>query len=601
MIRFECQHEFAFPPEAVWSCVSKTDWLNRSLGLPPVKYTIEPQPEGGSSIMAEAKYPFGNMRWREFPFEWLEPEFYRVRRVFEAGPFRETRMGMDLHSLPERRTRVLSYVDIAPRGFIGNALAKLFLGPKMKRDMAQILAQAEEYLRGKVPVVFPRMPTQPVNEMALRTGLEKLAGSQPHELIEKLEAFLRHSPDVEMTHIRSFAVARQWNQDPWSVLSLFLHATRCGLLNLRWEVLCPNCRSSRETPAESLAQVKRTSHCDVCQIEYDAEFDKSVELKFAVNRAIRPCEDQTFCLAGPGGKPHIVCQVWLEPGEDRRARLPGLTRPLRLRSMQVKEPLAWPPPEAVSNGTTFSISSPAAGFVVKKDKEKDKGVPPGGARLNNPNSFPILLSWQQTEWSADILTAARATNWQEFRDLFAREVISPNEQVTAGAQVILFTDLRGSTAMYHGMGDAAAYARVRDHFAILTEVIRAQHGTVVKTIGDAVMAAFSRVDEALAAVRNGARQLAGGPAQPLVLKCSLHVGPCLAVNANDKLDFFGTTVNLAARMVECCEGGDLIVSDELYQRPETAEFIAKWGYRPEALEIRHRWIDSPHRIWRIKL
>jgi class 3 adenylate cyclase len=463
------------------------------------------------------------------------------------------------------------------------------------------MAHAEEFLRGETPIVFPSLPIQPVIETALAVGLEKLQESQPVELIRKLETFLRETPDVEMTHIRPFAVARKWKEDQWDVVRLFLHATRCGLLDFRWEVLCPNCRSTRETPAGSLAQLKRTSHCDVCQIEFDGEFDKSVELKFAVNRAVRPCEEQTFCMAGPGGKPHVTCQTWLEPGEERVCPLPDLTRPLRLRSPQVREALALRPEDDLAGPSTASISCEPAGFRVKPG---ETGGQPRMVRMANPNPFPVLLSWQQTEWSGDILTAARVTNWQEFRDLFAREVISPAEQVTIGAQVILFTDLRGSTALYHGLGDGPAYALVRNHFSVLTGVISAHHGTVVKTIGDAVMAVFSRVNEALAAVRESYRQLAAArsaPADPLRLKCSLHVGPCLAVNANDKLDFFGTTVNLAARMVECCHGGDLAVSDELYGRPETVAFIREGAYAPQAMEIQHRGFDSPHRVWRIKM
>ena len=189
-----------------------------------------------------------------------------------------------------------------------------------------------------------------------------------------------------------------------------------------------------------------------------------------------------------------------------------------------------------------------------------------------------MLSLDQIGWSDDILTAARVTNWQEFRDLFSSEVISPDEEITVGSQVILFTDLRGSTAIYRGIGDAPAYALVRDHFAVLTSAVRRHHGTVVKTIGDAVMACFSRVDEALGAIRDMNRDLPMThsneySAVRLTLKASLHVGACLAVNANDRLDFFGTTINLAASMVSVCQGGDLAVSDEIFQRPEMAEFL----------------------------
>jgi class 3 adenylate cyclase len=116
------------------------------------------------------------------------------------------------------------------------------------------------------------------------------------------------------------------------------------------------------------------------------------------------------------------------------------------------------------------------------------------------------------------------------------------------------------------------------------------------------MACFSRVDEALEAVRDMNRKLAKGiRAVPLTLKASLHAGPCLAVNANDRLDFFGTTINLAARMVSCCKGGDLVVSDELYHRPEMREFVKQYKAAPEPSDVRLRGFNDPRRIWRIEL
>ena len=81
----------------------------------------------------------------------------------------------------------------------------------------------------------------------------------------------------------------------------------------------------------------------------------------------------------------------------------------------------------------------------------------------NPNAYPLEIMIEGTEWNQDILTAARVTCWQEFRDLFTSEVLSPEEQITVGSQIVLFTDLRGSTAMYQGIGDAPAYVLVRNH------------------------------------------------------------------------------------------------------------------------------------------
>ena len=88
---------------------------------------------------------------------------------------------------------------------------------------------------------------------------------------------------------------------------------------------------------------------------------------------------------------------------------------------------------------------------------------------------------------------------------------------------------------------------------------------------------------------------------PLTLKASLHVGACLAVNANDRLDFFGSTINLTARMISCCHGGDLAVSDEIFQRPEMKEFLKNCTASPEPSEVRFRGFEAPRRVWRIPM
>ena len=160
--------------------------------------------------------------------------------------------------------------------------------------------------------------------------------------------------------------------------------------------------------------------------------------------------------------------------------------------------------------------------------------------------------------------------------------------------------------MYNGIGDAPAYALVRDHFAVLDAAIRENHGAIVKTIGDAVMAVFSKVEDALHAVKQMHDRLPDAVSSPsltsrLMLKSSLHVGPCLAVNANDKLDYFGTTINLAARLVGSSKGDDLIISNELYERSETADFLRTIGESPEPSEVEFRGFDTTHRVWRIPM
>ena len=589
LVKIETTIALSAPRAAVWPVLARTDWLNRAIGLPPVRYTVEPLPEGGSRITARAKVFGVPMAWQEFPFEWTEPEFYQVRRIFSSGPLTAAVLGLRLRE-NGAGCMVEAFAHFQPRNFFGTFFAQKIAGPKAMRDMRALIRHVGEHLAGEQAAVMPKLSVAPVNSVVLENGLKQLRAEKiSPALVDRMNALLVRAADVELSHIRPFTVARKWQADRWEVLKLFLHATRAGLLNLRWEVLCPNCRSTRLPRTASLADLARTAHCDVCNIRFDAEFDKSVELKFSVHPALRPCDEQTFCLVGPGARPHIAAQVHLEPGERREWKLPMTTMDLRVRSVQVKEvaPLPVHAVEVVCAPGKFEFKKTGTTFFVR-----------------NPNPFPMQVALESGAGDDDILTAARVTNWQEFRDLFATEVISPLERVTVGSQVVLFTDLRGSTAIYSAIGDAPAYALVRDHFKILHDVISANHGGVVKTIGDAVMAVFSDLTEALHAVQQMHEQLSRPDTKNKIrlrLKCALHAGPCLAVNANDRLDFFGSVVNLAARLVEKSHGDDLILADEIFQRAETQNFLRKCEHSAEADKVEFNGIPEPVRIWRVPM
>jgi adenylate cyclase len=599
LIKIEDMVELPHSRAVVWPILARTDWINRAVGLPPVKYDVKPLPEGGSEITARTKIFGVKLVWREFPFEWKEPEFYQVRRFFLSGPFTEWVIGLRLKEAGPG-CAVEFFAHFTPRNALGKFLGKNIIGPKTMRDMRALVLDVGRHLAGQKHAVMPGLPAAVPDKAALEAGLNKLRGQIPDTpLVETLRGFLTESADVELCRIRPFTVARKWDADRWDVLRLFLHATRAGLFNLSWEVLCPNCRTAPPARTASLAQLARTAHCDVCNIKFNAEFDKSVELKFSVHPSVRPCDTQIYCLIGPGAKPHIAGQICLEPGQRREWDLPAIKPSHRLVSPQVREPAVIRPDESALSAFDAEIVCAPERFALRIEPTQETGQ---RVSVFNPNAFPVQVALQESHWDKDILTAARVTNWQEFRDLFAREVISPNEEVTVGSQVVLFTDLRGSTAMYSSIGDAPAYALVRDHFKILHDAVAAQHGTVVKTLGDAIMAVFSNLPEALAATREMHGQLARvnpGDKPRLQLKSGLHAGSCLAVNANDKLDFFGSTVNLAARLVAHCQGDDLVLTDEIYQRAETQAFLGEIGQTGISGEEKFTGFPDPVKVWRI--
>jgi class 3 adenylate cyclase len=599
LIKIEETVELPHPRAAAWPILARTDWINRAVGVPPVRYEVKPLPEGGSEITARAKILGQNLECRELPFEWTEPDFYQVRRIVRSGSIAEFVVGLRLKETASG-CAVEIFAHFMPRNALGKFLAGKILGPKSMRDMRAMIQDVGNHLAGRQRAVMSKLPRTPPDEAVLEDGLKKLRGQIPAATsVEKLREFLTESSDVELSRIRPFTLARKWEADPWDVLKLFLHATRAGLFNLSWEVLCPNCRTAPMPRNASLTQLARAAHCDVCNIKFDAQFDKSVELKFSVHPSVRPCDEQVFCLIGPGAKPHIASQILLQPGERREWNLPAVKHSFRIVSPQVKE-----------SATLWSVQSALSAFdaeiVCAPVRFELRVAPPQDERkkvfVSNPNQFPVQLSLQESNWDDDILTAARVTNWQEFRDLFSREVISPDEDVTVGSQVVLFTDLRGSTAMYSSIGDAPAYALVRDHFKILHDVVTARHGSVVKTIGDAIMAVFSNLTEALAATREMHEQLSRVNSREnarLQLKSGLHAGSCLAVNANDKLDFFGTTINLAARLVGHCKGDDLVLADEIYRRAETQKFLEEIRQTGISGEEKFTGFPNPVKVWRI--
>jgi class 3 adenylate cyclase len=134
---------------------------------------------------------------------------------------------------------------------------------------------------------------------------------------------------------------------------------------------------------------------------------------------------------------------------------------------------------------------------------------------------------EERAWLEDVLTADRVATLQAFRDLFSDQVLRPGDEVGIRRVTLLFSDLRGSTALYDAIGDAAAYRLVRDHFAYLAAIVREHEGTVVKTIGDAVMAAFHDPAEGLKAAIAMQERVASFNATagaPIVLKLGLHEG-----------------------------------------------------------------------------
>ncbi len=156
---------------------------------------------------------------------------------------------------------------------------------------------------------------------------------------------------------------------------------------------------------------------------------------------------------------------------------------------------------------------------------------------------------------------------QTFRDLFRSEVVNRDETLSITDITFLFTDLKGSTAMYEQIGDAKAYFLVHQHFDALSRVIRDRNGVIVKTIGDAVMAVFDNPVEATSAafeMIDALNEFNHTISQELILKVGIHRGHSIAVTVNDRVDYFGQTVNIAARVHALADANEVCVTADVY-------------------------------------
>jgi class 3 adenylate cyclase len=211
---------------------------------------------------------------------------------------------------------------------------------------------------------------------------------------------------------------------------------------------------------------------------------------------------------------------------------------------------------------------------------------------------------ERIDYSAAAATAHELSTIADFRRMFSKELLKRGTPLKVARAAILFTDLTGSTALYTKLGDAAAFRLVDDHFDVLRRAIGASGGVVVKTMGDAVMAAYTDenacIRGALACLSefDGFRRTAEN-GDMIHIKLGLYAGPSYVITANGALDYFGSTVNVASRLQHLADSGEIILEDKALVHLSDAEREHCTVSAP--FDTRVKGIDHPLRIVRVRL
>jgi class 3 adenylate cyclase len=122
------------------------------------------------------------------------------------------------------------------------------------------------------------------------------------------------------------------------------------------------------------------------------------------------------------------------------------------------------------------------------------------------------------------------------------------------------------------------------------------------------MAAFILPAQAVGAAIDIQRQVAafnrhsgmtnGAASPPIVIKLGVHAGPTIAVTLNSRLDYFGSTVNMAARLQAQSEGGDIVLSPEIAEDATVAPILT--GLPLSQDRANFKGFDQPISFFRLR-
>ena len=435
-----------------------------------------------------------------------------------------------------------------------------------------------------------------------------LRKSADADAVSAIERLVQDGTDRELCRINTLDFARRAKVDEERAIAAFLHAARLGIFDLSWNMLCPGCGGVLDAGATLKTFDHDRYDCALCSAGYEPTLDEMVEVTFTVNPRVR-----SIAAHDPDKLPPIEYfrQVFWGSGMDLPKDLEQHIDDFSLEALELppgeKALISLQLPQEfiiifdpVTHGVQFidvkgePTKERQALTVVFNAVRAPTGtleMRPGPLRLsleNKTNRRVLPGVWVANHTLHDMLgkrrpflTAKRLLTNQTFRDIYRTDTLDADQRLKITSLTFLFTDLKGSTELYERVGDLVAYDLVRQHFRVLHEIVAAEAGAVVKTIGDAVMATFSTPDRALAAalrMRDAMQSInAERGNEDLLLKIGIHEGPCLAVTFNDRQDYFGQTVNMAARVQGLARSRAIFVTKPVVEDAQASRILQESG------------------------
>jgi len=476
-----------------------------------------------------------------------------------------------------------------------------------------------------------------INEAALKNKCEALKTFQylNPDNIEKLVNILKQQDDWGLLRINPLYFAEKYGFEENECIEIFIHGAKIGLFDFFYNMICPVC-SGIVHHHDDLDQLEEQSfYCQVCSIDVPAFLDGQVEVAFIIHPDIKKLQidplkdhncyfkyhfsdnykkpdallayfssvikgfhvfesDETFTCSINGDHAYVYQFINIE--YNTACRL-FFDKPITEEKKNV-EIILLP-----KGFTPNEIHLPAGTHQVRiRNLTKNRL----GFLIHYFHPEELMKICEKYSISAHpFLNAGRLINSQSFRDLFRVQNLSESLGLNVKNLTVMFTDLKGSTSMYDKAGDAFAYKLIREHFSLLFESVRKYSGAIVKTMGDAVMAAFvSPLNGFLCALDmigkiDKLNEEWKEHGYYIGLKVGLNNGPALTVVNDERLDYFGQTINIAARIQGLAHAGEIYVSDSIYHEADVEKLLEQYGCTAWHEEASLKGVGLPQAVYKI--
>ena len=457
-----------------------------------------------------------------------------------------------------------------------------------------------------------------------------LRQSADPKIADEIERLVAEGDDRELVRVNVLAFAGRHKLDEEKTIAAFLHASKIGIFDISWNVLCPGCGGVLDSNTTLKTVHSEAYACSLCATDYEPTLDAMVEVTFTVSPRLKQIAAHSPDALTPM---EYYRQIYFSSEIALPEDFEALWETITLESLDLpageKAIISLQLPEKFI--IVFDpITHTAQFFDVKGEPTKERQaftlifetghaqhatleMRPGPLRLSIENRTDRKLL--PTVFIADhdlhhmmqqrrpFLTAKRLLSNQTFRDIYRTDTLDVDQRLKITSLTFLFTDLRGSTELYERVGDLVAFDLVRAHFDVVNEIVASEAGAVVKTIGDAVMATFPTPDRAIsAALRMRAAMLKLNEErgrEDLLLKIGIHEGPCIAVTLNERQDYFGQTVNIAARVQGLAQSREIFATSAVVNNELASGVLKAGGLTPTSHNATLRGIANEVSIYAI--